>query len=290
MGAIKRESGGLSGLLLATWDTTQGRLGICLLLLVVGFALGAQLLGRHDPVRQPYREQALTGPSLAHPLGIDAVGRDFATRLLYGARQTLKIAGGAMLLSVLLGGFLGACAGFLGGVLDRLISGATDFLIGFPPIILGLLIIAVIGPSTTGVAVAVGLAGAPMMIRQMRAAYLEQAAQDYVLSARSLGASPWRIAWLHILPNCLDILIMLGAVQLGAAILDAAGLSYLGLSGEPDQPEWGLMLKQEQVYLREYPLFSLAPGVAIALTVLASNLLADGVQQARGRLSRRRSG
>jgi peptide/nickel transport system permease protein len=279
-----------SGLVRATWATPQGRLGLVLLLTVFALALGADLLGKHDPVRQPYRELALTGPSWAHPLGVDAVGRDYATRLLYGARQTLKIAGGAMLLSVLLGGFLGAVAGFTGGLLDRLISGLSDFLIGFAPIILGLLIITVIGPSTRGVAVAVGLAGAPMMIRQMRAAYLEQAAQDYVLAARSQGVRAWRIAWRHILPNCLDVLIMLGAVQLGAAILEAAGLSYLGLSGEPDQPEWGLMLKQEQVYLRELPLFSLAPGVAIAWTVLASNLLADGIQQARRRLSRRRGG
>jgi peptide/nickel transport system permease protein len=258
-------------------------LGICLLLLVVGFALGAQLLGRHDPVRQPYREQALTGPSLAHPLGIDAVGRDFATRLLYGARQTLKIAGGAMLLSVLLGGFLGACAGFLGGVLDRLISGATDFLIGFPPIILGLLIIAVIGPSTTGVAVAAVGPGRSADDDPPDAGGLFGAggAGLCALGAFAGGVSmaDRLVAYPAQLPGYPDYAWRSTA---GAAILDAAGLSYLGLSASLINRSVGLMLKQEQVYLREYPLFSLAPGVAIALTVLASNLLADGVSKPAG--------
>ena len=278
----------LGSLLRAAWRTPSGRTGAILLLLVVGMAALAGRLGKHDPTRQPFRHEALAGPSWAHPLGVDAVGRDFMTRLVYGARQTLLIAAAAMLLSIFAGGVLGAAAGFLGGALDRAVVALADFLIAFPPIILGIVVLTLLGPSIRGVVLAVGIAGAPMMIRQVRAAYLEQAGQDYCQAARALGASRWRIAVRHILPNCLDVFIVLAAVQLGAAILEAAGLSYLGLSGEPDQPEWGLMLRQEQVHLREAPRYCLAPGLAIALTVLGSNLLADGLQEARRRLAHRR--
>lgn len=275
-------------LLRAAWRTHSGRVGAVILGLVVAMALLAGALGQHDPTRQPFRDQALAGPSWEHLLGVDAVGRDFFTRLLYGARQTLAIAAGAMLFSIVAGGALGAAGGFLGGGADRIIAAAADFLIAFPPIVLGIVTLTILGPSTRGVVCAVGIAGAPMMIRQVRAAYLEQAAQDYCQAARALGASRLRIALRHILPNCLDVFIVLAAVQLGAAILEAAGLSYLGLSGEPDQPEWGLMLRREQVYLRVAPRYCVAPGVAIALTVLGSNLLADGLQEARRRLARRR--
>jgi peptide/nickel transport system permease protein len=205
---------------------------------IVAAALLAPLAAKHGPTEQPYRSDALAGPSAEHWLGVDGAGRDVFTRMLYGARVTLGIATGATAIAILGGGLLGAAAGTLRGVFDAIIRRVTDFLLAFPSTLLGLVALTILRPSPASVAIAVGIASLPTVIRQVRAAFLSEAAKDYVLAARAMGAGRWRIAVVEILPNCARLIVALTALTLGSAVLEAAGLAFLGLSGQPDVAEW----------------------------------------------------
>jgi peptide/nickel transport system permease protein len=248
---------------------------------VVLAATLASALSKHGPTEQPYRDLALTPPSWTHWVGVDGVGRDVLTRILYGARTTLGIALGATAIAVLIGSLLGGTAGTFRGWLDTVVSHATDFLLAFPSILLGLVVLTILTPSPTSVAIAVGMASLPTVVRQVRAAFVSESAKEYALAARATGASRWRIAVLEILPNCAGLILVLTTLTLGGAVLEAAGLAFLGLSGQPDVPEWGMMLREEQGTFRIAPWLCIAPGVAITWTVLAFNLLSDGLRQHR---------
>jgi peptide/nickel transport system permease protein len=250
-----------------------------MLFVVVLGAVLASPLSKHGPAEQPYRVEALASPSWQHPLGVDGVGRDVMTRLLYGTRATLGIALGATAIAVLAGTVLGAAAGVVRGGFDAVVSHVTDFLLAFPSILLGLVALTVLSPSPTSVAVAVGIASLPTVVRQVRAAFVSEGAKEYVLSARATGAGRWRIAALEILPNCLALILVLTTLTLGSAVLESAGLAFLGLSGQPDVPEWGMMLREERSTLRIAPWLCIAPGLAITWTVMAFNLLSDGLRQ-----------
>jgi ABC-type dipeptide/oligopeptide/nickel transport system permease subunit len=250
-----------------------------MLAVVVVAALLAPLLAKHGPTEQPYRAEALAGPSAEHWLGVDGAGRDVFTRMLYGARVTLGIALGATVIALVGGVVLGAMAATLRGVFDATISQAVNFLLAFPSILLGLVALTILRPSPTSVAIAVGIASLPTVIRQVRAAFLSEAAKEYALAARAVGAGRWRIAAVEILPNCASLILALTALTLGAAVLEAAGLAFLGLSGQPDVAEWGMMLREERSAFRIAPWLCIAPGLAIAWTVLAFNLISDGLQR-----------
>ncbi len=257
------------------------RVGVCMLAVVALAALLAPLVTQHGPTEQPYRAQELAGPSAQHWLGVDSVGRDVLTRLLFGARATLEIALGATAISILFGVALGAAAGTWRGMFDAGISHATNFLLAFPSILLGLVALTILPPSPGSVAVAVGIAGLPTVVRQVRAAFISEGAKDYVLAARATGAGRWRVAMREILPNCAGLVLVLTALTLAGAVLEAAGLSFLGLSGQPDVAEWGMMLREERSAFRIAPWLCIAPGLAIAWTVLAFNLISDGLRQRR---------
>jgi peptide/nickel transport system permease protein len=254
-----------------------GLLGAILVGVVVLAALLAPVLGKHKPTEQPYKRE-LTPPSRQHWLGIDGAGRDVMTRLLYGAQTTLWIAAGATVIAVTAGATFGIIAAMAGGLLDLVIRRATDFLLSFPAILLGLFLLTFLPRNSQSLIIAVGIAGIPTVVRQMLAAFLSERAKDYVLAARSVGAGSTRIAFREILPNCLALLLVLASLQLGTAVLESAGLAFLGLSGEPDVPEWGLMLQREQSEIFTAPRLVIAPGVAIAVTVLGFNLLSDGLR------------
>jgi ABC-type dipeptide/oligopeptide/nickel transport system permease subunit len=262
------------------WRHPTTIVGAVMLAIVIAAAVLAPLLARHEPLAQPYRSAALAPPSLGHWLGIDDAGRDVTTRLLYGARTTLLISLGATLLAVGGGALLGAVAGTRGGLLDVLISHTADFLLAFPPVLLGLVVLSVLRPSAGSVTLAVGIAGLPPVIRQVRAAYVAEHLKDYVAAARAAGAGRWRIATREVLPNCTRLIGVLLALSLGSAVLEAAGLSFLGLAGQPDVPEWGMMLREQWRTVRIAPWLCLAPGLAIAWTVLGFNLLGDGLRSA----------
>jgi peptide/nickel transport system permease protein len=212
-------------------------------------------------------------------VGVDGVGRDVLTRLLYGAQATLGIALGATAIAILAGTALGAGAGVSLGWFDAVVSHVTDFLLAFPSILLGLVVLTILTPSPTSVAVAVGISSLPTVVRQVRATFVSESAKDYVLAARATGAGRWRIATLEILPNCAGLILVLTTLTLGSAVLEAAGLAFLGLSGQPDVPEWGMMLREEQSTFRIAPWLCIAPGLAITWTVLAFNLVSDGLRQ-----------
>jgi peptide/nickel transport system permease protein len=252
-----------------------------MLCVVVAAALLAPALSQHGPTEQPFRAAIFAPPSWQHPLGIDGVGRDEWTRLLYGARATIGIALGATAIALVCGVTLGAAAGTWRGGFDAAVSHAVDFLLAFPTILLGLVALTVLTPSSTSVAVAVGVASLPTVVRQVRAVFLSEGAKEYALAARAIGAGRWRIALVEILPNCAGLVLVLTTLTLGGAVLEAAGLSFLGLTGQPDVAEWGMMLREDVGAFRVAPWLCIAPGVAIAWTVLAFNLISDGLQQRR---------
>jgi ABC-type dipeptide/oligopeptide/nickel transport system permease subunit len=252
-----------------------------MLAVVVLAAAFAGVISLHTPTEQLYRDLALAPPSWTHWVGVDGVGRDVLTRMLYGARATLGIALGATAIALLAGTVLGVAAGVLRGWLDAIISHATDFLLAFPSILLGLVALTILTPSPTSVAIAVGISSLPTVVRQVRAAFVSEGAKEYVLAARATGAGRWRIAVLEILPNCAGLILVLTTLTLGSAVLEAAGLAFLGLTGQPDLPEWGMMLREEQSTFRIAPWLCIAPGLAITWTVLAFNLVSDGLRQRR---------
>jgi peptide/nickel transport system permease protein len=256
-------------------------IGTVMLAVVALAAALAGVISKHGPMEQLYRDLALTSPSWAHWVGVDGVGRDVLTRLLYGAQATLGIALGATAIAILAGTALGAGAGMWRGWFDAVVSRVTDFLLAFPSILLGLVVLTILTPSPTSVAIAVGISGLPTVVRQVRAAFVSESAKDYVLAARATGAGQWRIAALEILPNCAGLILVLTTLTLGSAVLEAAGLAFLGLSGQPDVPEWGMMLREEQSTFRIAPWLCIAPGIAITWTVLAFNLVSDGLRHWR---------
>ncbi len=249
------------------------------LALIVLLTLAAPAISAYDPLKMVPEDQFLP-PDGEHPAGTDLFGRDVATRLLYGARLTLGIGVVAVLIAALPGTLLGLAAGYYGGWLDRAISWLVDVILAFPSILLALTIIAALGPGIANMVVAVGIAGIPHYARLVRGQVLSARRQPYVRAAVTVGCSDLRILWRHILPNLFGSIIVLATVDVGWAILNASALSFLGLGVQPPSPEWGSMLNEGRGYLRDAPWLTMAPGTAIALTVLAVNVLGDALRDA----------
>ncbi len=217
-------------------------------------------------------------PSLAHPLGTDPLGRDMLSRMLYGGRTTLLIAVASVALAIVIGALLGALGGYFGGAVDAMVMRGADILLAFPSILLALVIVVLVGPGLMNVMLAVGIVSIPTYARIVRASVLSERERDYVTAARALGADSWRILSAHVLPNSLSPLIVAASLGIGGAILDAAGLGFLGLGAQPPLAEWGLMLSDNrQKLFTEWWLVAI-PGIAIMLTVLGCNLLGDGLR------------
>lgn len=247
-----------------------------LLILIVLISLLAPWLAPYDPLDAPTGAE-LQPLSPAHVLGTDLIGRDVFSRVLYGGSRTLTVAALALALSVLPGLALGAVAGYLGGPADRAITILLDALLAFPGLLLALTLIAIFGNGLAQVALAVGLSGMPAYARVVRAATREAQSRPFVEAARSLGARPRRILLRHILPNVAGPLLAFATAVLAWAILNAATLNFLGFGGDPAAPEWGLMLAEGRQVYRVAPWTVAAPGLAIMLTLLAVNALADAL-------------
>ncbi len=248
-----------------------------LILVVAGAALAPVLAPAGPLAAAP--DQALLPPGIGRPLGTDFLGRDILVRLLWGGRWTLQMGGIAIALAVGLGLPVGIAAGSLGGRTDALLMRLVDGLLAFPSLLLAMTVVAVLGPGLFSVAVGVGLAGAPPYARLARTIAMEVRGQPYIEAAQSIGCTPWRIALRHILPNGLPALVAFGATQFGWLLLNGAALNFLGLGTPPGLPEWGAMLAEGRNYLRDGPWASAFPGLALTLTVLAANLLGDGLQE-----------
>ena len=230
-----------------------------------------------------------TAPGAAHPLGTDSQGYDVFARMVYGARTTLVIALASMTMSLLLGSAAGAVAGFAGGTTDLLVMRAVDVAMSFPGFLLAMVTVAVLGTELENVIVAVGLVGAPIFARQVRAEVLRVAASEFVVAARSQGLGPARVLVRHVLPNSIGPSIVLGTLGMGSAILDVAGLNFLGLGGDPFRiPEWGLILTQGWDKRPAANLQVAVAGLAIFTTVLGFNLLGDGLKDELAPRTRRR--
>lgn len=256
-------------------------IGLFIVALLVLMALGAPLIYDYetDIIKQNI-SQRLQSPSLAHPFGTDHVGRDILARVIWGARYSLPIGIVAVVVAVLLGVTLGAVAGYYGGVVENVLMRFSDIFASIPHILLAIVVVSVLGQSTLNLMIAVGVTSTPAFIRVARAAVLTVRNQEYIEAAKAIGMKNWKIILLHILPNSLSPIVVQVTLRVGSAIISASSLCFLGLGIPAPAPEWGSMLAEGRKYIRDYSYMTLFPGLAIMVTVLALNMLGDGLRDA----------
>jgi peptide/nickel transport system permease protein len=260
---------------------------------IVGFVLVGTfvLVAVFAPWLAPYgpREQNLSliregccpGPSRDYWFGVDALGRDEFSRILYGARYSLLIGVVSVAVGLTFGLILGATAGYFGGIVDSVIMRLMDIMLAIPGLLLAIGIVAMLGPGIWQIMIAVGVVNIPVFARLLRGAVLAQRENDFVLAARSVGVPRRTILASHILPNSISPVIVQGTLALATAIIDVAALGYLGLGPQdPATPEWGTMLTDTIRYLQTAPHLAIIPGIAIVLSVLGFNLIGDGLREA----------
>jgi len=235
------------------------------------------LLAIHDPLKQDARNR-LAAPSKEHIMGLDSYGRDIWARIVYGARVSLTVGIGSVLLGGLLGTFMGLMAGYTGGKVENVIMRAVDVLMAFPSLIMGLMVLAVLGSGLGKMILAIGLVLSPTFARVAHSATLTIKENEFVHAAIAVGAGRIRILRVHILPNILGEMIVLGSIWTATAIRVEANLSFIGLGISPPTAAWGSMIRDGTPYLRDAFWVSFFPGMAILIAVLGFNLLGDGLR------------
>jgi peptide/nickel transport system permease protein len=257
----------------------QGKLGAIIILLMLAIALAAPLLAPYSPFQPAYPER-LHNPSASHLMGTDETGRDVFSRVLYGSRISLRVGIIAVTIALAIGVTTGLIAGYYRGIVDTLIMRVVDVLLAFPGFLLALAIIAMLGPSLRNAMFAVGIGSSTGFARLVRGSVLSIRETDYVMAARVVGAPARQIMRRHVLPNALSPVIVLATLELPAAILVAASLSFLGLGAQPPSPEWGAMLVDGHNYIQTAWWLITFPGIAIFITVLGFNLFGNALQDA----------
>ncbi|UCF31515.1 MAG: ABC transporter permease [bacterium] len=266
----------------------RNRTGVAGLIIISVFvlcAVFAPFIAPHDPVENALYEQLKPpawkeGGRSSNLLGTDDLGRDILSRLIFGARVSLMVGVVSVGIAVFLGTLFGAIAGYFKGWPDNVIMRVMDIILAFPGILLAIVIVAYLGPGLRNAMIAIGVISIPRFARIVRASVMEEYEKDYVLAARAVGAKNGRIIFNAILPNCLAPIIVQASLGFGSAILDAAGLSFLGLGAQPPIPEWGAMIAMgRSMILRAWWVMTF-PGIAILLGVLGFNLLGDGLRDA----------
>ncbi|MDE5447182.1 ABC transporter permease subunit [Bradyrhizobium sp. CSA207] len=259
--------------------------GLVVIVVLVLLALFADFVAPHSPIltnnaaflKPPFWQQ---GGAIAYPLGTDAIGRDILSRLIHGARLSLLIGIAVVTLSVISGTVLGLVAGFFRGVIEISIMRLMDITLTLPSLLLAIVIVAILGPGLMNAMLAVAIVLLPHYVRIARAAVISEVSKDYVTAAKVAGAGRLRLMFKEVLPNCAAPLIVQATLGISTAILDAAALGFLGLGAQPPLPEWGTMLADAREFvLRAWWVVTL-PGLAILVTVLAFNLLGDGLRDA----------
>lgn len=252
-------------------------IGLFLLLFFILIAIFAPVLTTHN-----YKEQnllnRLQAPSSEHWFGTDDLGRDLFTRVIYGSRISLKVGFFSVVGSIVIGTLLGILAGYYGRWIDMVISRLFDILLAFPSILLAIAIVAVLGPSLQNALYAIAIVNIPSFGRLVRAKVLSLKSEEFITAARAIGMRNSRILVSHILPNSLAPIIVQGTLGIATAIIEAAALGFLGMGAQPPEPEWGKMLSDSRQFIQTAPWTVVFPGLSIMLTVLAFNLMGDGLR------------
>jgi peptide/nickel transport system permease protein len=253
--------------------------GLFIIILLVITAIFANYIAPYD-----YRTQDLDNqfamPSSEHFFGTDEFGRDIFSRIVYGSRISLQVGFISVGIALVLGVGLGAIAGFYGGKVDNILMRFIDILQSLPDILLAIAIMAVLGPGLANLMIAVGIAAIPGYAKIVRSSVLSIKDSEYVEAAKSNGSTDFRIITKHIIPNCLAPIIVQATLGVAYAIINAAGLSFIGLGLEPPTPEWGAMLSGGRAYIRDFPHMTMFPGLVIVITIFALNVLGDGLRDA----------
>lgn len=259
--------------------SASGIAGLAVLVLLVLAAIFAEQASPYDPIKQDFGiEREPPGP--AHLMGADEFGRDVLSRVIWGGRVSLQAGGVAATIALVAGLIIGMVAAYYGGRPDGVLMRLMDVLLAFPYLLLAIAIVAILGPGLLTAMIAIGIVYVPNYARVVRGAVLSVRARDFVLAARSLGARDRRIMWRHVLPNVLAPVIVQATLNIGTAIIDTAGLSFLGLGTQPPTPDWGNMLAAGRSYIIDAPWIATFPGIAILVTVLAFNLVGDALRDA----------
>jgi dipeptide transport system permease protein len=277
------------GVIRETWryfsESRGAVLGLAVFVSLVLIAIFASWIAPHDPSMQ-YRDAFLTPPvweeggTWKFLLGTDAIGRDILSRLMHGARYSLVIGAVVVALALTGGVILGLIAGYMRGWVDSVIMRVMDIVLAFPSLLLALVLVAIIGPGLFNAMLAIALVNQPHFARLTRGSVIAESGKDYVVAARVAGASHLRLMFSTILPNCLAPLIVQATLAFSSAILDAAALGFLGMGAQPPTPEWGTMLADAREFILRAWWVVTIPGIAILITVLAINLIGDGLRDA----------
>jgi dipeptide transport system permease protein len=259
--------------------------GLGVVCAVVLMGVFADFITPYSPIEQ-YRDAVklppfwVEGGSYGHPLGTDPLGRDTLARLLYGSRLSILIGLSVMLVSAIIGVLLGLASAYLGGLFDVIVQRIMDLIMSIPDLVLAIMIIAVIGPNLTNTIVAITIVFLPRYVRLVRNTALVEMSKDYFTASKVAGLGPIRLMLKSVLPNCMAPLIVQAALGVSDAILEAASLGFLGLGAQPPTPEWGSMLADSRDLISSNPWVMAMPGLAILITVLAINLMGDGLRDA----------
>ncbi|CAG9297316.1 dipeptide ABC transporter permease DppC [Celerinatantimonas diazotrophica] len=259
--------------------------GLLYIIIIILFALFAEVIAPHSPIQQ-FQNAFLTPPSwqtggsTKFLLGTDDVGRDIFSRLIYGARLSLVIGTMVVTISLSCGVLLGLIAGYTRGILDTIIMRIADIMLAVPSLLFAIAIVAILGPSLVNASVAIAIVSIPHFIRLTRASVIAETSRDYVTASQVVGAGALRLMFLTILPNCLAPLIIQATLGFSSALLDMAALGFLGMGAQPPTPEWGSMLANARQYVTRAWWVVTFPGIMILTTVLAFNLMGDGLRDA----------
>ena len=254
-------------------------IGLVLVAIVIAAALLAPWIAPHDPNEQNIIDK-LVSPNATYWLGTDGFGRDVFSRILWGARISLLVGFLSTAIGIVIGVVIGVVAGYFGGAVDRWISGANDVLMSFPQIIMGIILVAVLGPSLSNLVIAISVTAIPAFVRVARGSTLAMKERDFVDSCRALGYSHPRIMFAHILPNILDEITVMGSLWLATAIRTEATLSFIGLGAPPPTPTWGGLVREGFDNLLDAPGLSIYPSIAILIVMIGLNLVGDGLRDA----------